>query len=177
MPVARYRSLSLLSSFGGYLRLRWPGRDITRPGISQSCRTQSCLRCCFTYCKFSPFLFLVPQPHYQHLPNSNTKKIIAAGVVNGHVACKYVYVRLFRNSDRMHSRDLIATGSWVAIGFAVWILAWIIAEAIPVFDNLLSLIASLFASWFTCKLRCQRVCIAHANCLLQMASAVSFGFI
>lgn len=73
-----------------------------------------------------------------------------AGVVNGHVACKYVYVRLFRNSDRMHKRDWVATGSWIAIGAVVWLLAWIIAEAIPVFNNLLSLIASLFASWFTC---------------------------
>ncbi|ODM15615.1 hypothetical protein SI65_08849 [Aspergillus cristatus] len=75
--------------------------------------------------------------------------IVIAGVVNGHVACKYVYVRIFRNSDRMHKRDWVATGSWIAIGAAVWLLAWIIAEAIPVFNNLLSLIASLFASWFT----------------------------
>lgn len=150
MPAARYRSLSLPGGFGGYLRLCRPGCDITRPGISQSRRTQSRLRCCITYCKsLSPLL----QPHHQPLFYSDSQKIITAGVVNGHVACKYVYVRIFRNSDRMHSRDLIATGSWVAIGFVVWILAWIIAEAIPVFDNLLSLIASLFASWFTCKLR------------------------
>lgn len=51
----------------------------------------------------------------------------------------------------MHKRDWVATGSWIAIGAVVWLLAWIIAEAIPVFNNLLSLIASLFASWFTCK--------------------------
>ncbi|PYH49809.1 uncharacterized protein BP01DRAFT_331266 [Aspergillus saccharolyticus JOP 1030-1] len=75
--------------------------------------------------------------------------IIIGGVVNGHVACKFVYVRLFRNSDRMHSRDLVATGSWVALMLVLWIIAWIIAEAIPVFNDLLSLIASLFASWFT----------------------------
>ncbi|PYH85575.1 amino acid transporter [Aspergillus uvarum CBS 121591] len=75
--------------------------------------------------------------------------IIIGGVVNGHVACKFVYVRIFRNSDRMHSRDLVATGSWVALMLVLWIVAWIIAEAIPVFNDLLSLIASLFASWFT----------------------------
>ncbi|PYI11885.1 hypothetical protein BO78DRAFT_457170 [Aspergillus sclerotiicarbonarius CBS 121057] len=75
--------------------------------------------------------------------------IIIGGVVNGHVACKYVYVRLFRNGDRMHSRDLVATGSWVGIMLGLWIVAWIIAEAIPVFSDLLSLIASLFASWST----------------------------
>ncbi|KKK21388.1 hypothetical protein AOCH_000715 [Aspergillus ochraceoroseus] len=75
--------------------------------------------------------------------------IIIGGVVNGHVACKYVYVRIFRNSDRMHKKDFIAVGSWVLIGFITWVVAWIIASAIPVFNNLLGLIASLFASWFT----------------------------
>lgn len=40
----------------------------------------------------------------------------------------------------MHSRDLVATGSWVGIALGLWIIAWIIAEAIPVFNDLLSLI-------------------------------------
>ncbi|KAI9376101.1 transmembrane amino acid transporter protein-domain-containing protein [Aspergillus egyptiacus] len=75
--------------------------------------------------------------------------IIIGGVVNGHVAAKYVYVRLFRKTDRIHKADFVAIGSWVAIGFVLWVLAWIIASAIPVFNNLLSLIASVFASWFT----------------------------
>ncbi|PKY05770.1 amino acid transporter [Aspergillus campestris IBT 28561] len=75
--------------------------------------------------------------------------IIIGGVVNGHVAAKYVYVRLFRNSDRMHKTDLFAMGSWVGIAFVLWVVAWVVAMAIPVFNELLSLIASLFASWFT----------------------------
>ncbi|KAB8245640.1 transmembrane amino acid transporter protein-domain-containing protein [Aspergillus flavus] len=66
--------------------------------------------------------------------------IIIGGVVNGHVACKYVYVRLFRGSDRMHKKDLVATGSWVLLMLGLWIVAWVIAEAIPVFNNLLSLV-------------------------------------
>ncbi|KAL2854227.1 transmembrane amino acid transporter protein-domain-containing protein [Aspergillus pseudoustus] len=75
--------------------------------------------------------------------------IIIAGVIYGHVASKYIYVRIFRGTDRMHKRDFVAVGSWVAIAFCLWVLAWIIAEAIPVFSNLLSLITALFASWFT----------------------------
>ncbi|KAA8642301.1 hypothetical protein EYZ11_010377 [Aspergillus tanneri] len=75
--------------------------------------------------------------------------IIIAGVINGHIAFKYVYIRIFRGTDRMHKRDWIAIGSWVGIGLTLWVLAWIIAEAIPVFSNLLSLITALFASWFT----------------------------
>ncbi|KAA8649321.1 uncharacterized protein ATNIH1004_005222 [Aspergillus tanneri] len=75
--------------------------------------------------------------------------IIIGGVVVGHVACKYVYVRLLRNTEHMHSKNFIATGSWIGLTVASWVIAWVIAEAIPVFNNLLSLIASLFASWFT----------------------------
>ncbi|OJJ08139.1 hypothetical protein ASPVEDRAFT_179311 [Aspergillus versicolor CBS 583.65] len=75
--------------------------------------------------------------------------IIGAGVVNGHVGLKYIYVRLFRGTDRMHRRDLFSIGSWVAIALTCWIIAWIIADAIPVFSDLLSLISSLFASWFS----------------------------
>ncbi|KAL4799204.1 transmembrane amino acid transporter protein-domain-containing protein [Aspergillus venezuelensis] len=75
--------------------------------------------------------------------------IIIGGVVNGHVTAKYIYVRIFRGSNRMHKSDLVSVGSWVGITLATWIVAWVIAMAIPVFNNLLSLIASLFASWFT----------------------------
>lgn len=69
-----------------------------------------------------------------------------AGVINGHVACKYIYVRLFRGTDHMHQRSLVSFGSWVLIGLILWTIAWIIAEAIPVFNNLLSLIVGAGAS-------------------------------
>ncbi|PYH47659.1 neutral amino acid permease [Aspergillus saccharolyticus JOP 1030-1] len=75
--------------------------------------------------------------------------IIIAGVINGHVAFKYIYLRVFSGTDRIHKRDWIAIGSWVGIALGLWLLAWIIAEAIPVFSNLLGLVTALFASWFT----------------------------
>ncbi|KAJ5899905.1 hypothetical protein N7495_004649 [Penicillium taxi] len=75
--------------------------------------------------------------------------IVIAGVINGHVAFKYVYVRIFRGTDRMHKRDWIAVCSWGGIALGMWVLAWIISSAIPVFSDLLSLITALFASWFT----------------------------
>lgn len=79
--------------------------------------------------------------------------VIVAGVVFGHVACKYIYVRIFRGerSHHMHQKSLLATGTWVAIGLTTWTVAWVIAESIPVFNELLSLISSLFGSWFSCK--------------------------
>lgn len=61
-------------------------------------------------------------------------------MINGHVACKYIYVRIFRGTDHMQKRNWRSIGSWVLIGLVLWTIAWIIAEAIPVFNNLLSLI-------------------------------------
>ncbi|KNG52340.1 N amino acid transport system protein [Stemphylium lycopersici] len=50
--------------------------------------------------------------------------IIVAGVVNGSVATKYVYLR-------------------------IWKASWILAEAVPNFNLLLGLIGALFGSWFS----------------------------
>ena len=75
--------------------------------------------------------------------------ILVAGVINGHVAAKYVYVRLFRGTDRMSKKSWGSFGMWALIVVVLWTLAWIIAEAIPVFNDLLGLISALFASWFT----------------------------
>lgn len=60
--------------------------------------------------------------------------------MNGHVGLKYIYVRIFRHTDRMGKRDWVSLGSWIGIGLACWIIAWIISEAIPTFSDLLSLI-------------------------------------
>lgn len=75
--------------------------------------------------------------------------IVIAGVINGHVAAKYIYVRMFRGTDRMSKRNWTSFGLWALIVLILWILAWIIASAIPVFNDLLGLISALFASWFT----------------------------
>lgn len=79
--------------------------------------------------------------------------IVIAGVINGHVAAKYIYVRIFRDHfnapERMGQNNFVSIGIWVLIVTTVWVIAWIIAEAIPVFNDLLSLISALFASWFT----------------------------
>ncbi|KAF7592255.1 hypothetical protein BBP40_000457 [Aspergillus hancockii] len=75
--------------------------------------------------------------------------VIIAGVIYGHVACKYIYVRIFRGSDHMHQKSFLAVGTWIGIALALWVIAWVIAESIPVFNDLLSLISALFGSWFS----------------------------
>ncbi|MCJ1355887.1 MAG: hypothetical protein MMC33_005879 [Icmadophila ericetorum] len=75
--------------------------------------------------------------------------IVVAGVINGHVAAKYIYVRKFRNTKHIRSNSAYTWCVWILITLILWTIAWIIAEAIPVFNDLLGLISSLFASWFT----------------------------
>ena len=75
--------------------------------------------------------------------------IVIAGVINGHVAAKYIYVRKYRGTDRMSKASWSSFGIWLIIISVLWTVAWIIAEAIPVFNDLLGLISALFASWFT----------------------------
>lgn len=75
--------------------------------------------------------------------------IIVAGVILGHVASQYLFVRIFRGTKYMGKRGFVGTASWVAITGGLWLVAFILAESIPDFNTLLALIASLFASWFT----------------------------
>lgn len=84
--------------------------------------------------------------------------VIVAGVINGSVACKYIYIRLWKGSETrnggvnvIHQNSWRSLGSWTGICAAVWVLSWVIAEAIPSFNLLLGLIAALFCSWFSCK--------------------------
>jgi uncharacterized membrane protein len=79
-------------------------------------------------------------------------QIIIAGVINGHVASKAIYLRIFAGTDRMHKRDFVAVSSWIAIALVLWVIAWIIATAIPVFSTLLSLIVSVSSS--PCESEC-----------------------
>jgi hypothetical protein len=76
--------------------------------------------------------------------------IVVAGVVNGSVACKYIYFRIWSGTDVVHQNSVKSISSWVAICAGCWIAAWAIAEAVPNFNLLLGLIAALFCSWFSC---------------------------
>lgn len=89
--------------------------------------------------------------------------ILIAGVVNGNVACKYIYFRIWQGTDVVHQRNLKSLGSWSGICAALWILAWMLAESIPNFNLLLGLIAALFGVWFSCKSMCHFSCSKRAK--------------
>ncbi|RDH26969.1 hypothetical protein BDQ94DRAFT_164042 [Aspergillus welwitschiae] len=75
--------------------------------------------------------------------------VIFPGIIVGHVACKYIHVRIFRGSSHLHNHGVLSVGAWVGVALGTWIVAWIFAESVPVFNELLSLISALFGSWFS----------------------------
>ena len=77
--------------------------------------------------------------------------IIVAGVVNGSVATKYVYLRIWKGTKVVHTRSWKALTSWWGICAGAWLASWILAEAVPNFNLLLGLIGALFGSWFSCE--------------------------
>jgi hypothetical protein len=81
--------------------------------------------------------------------------IVIAGVVNGHVAAKYIYIRVWSATKSgakvIQERSFRSWASWVAICTVVWVISWIIAEAVPSFKYLLALVSALFSGWFSCE--------------------------
>jgi hypothetical protein len=67
------------------------------------------------------------------------------------VATKYVYLRIWKGTNVVHTRSCKALTSWVGICAGAWLASWILAEAVPNFNLLLGLIGALFGSWFSCK--------------------------
>lgn len=106
-------------------------------------------------------------------------KIVIAGVVNAHVAVKFIYVRVFRgtSSNAMHTKSLMARSLWAFICAILWIFAWMIAESIPVFNDILGLaVRRMILTWqchpcnmltdITELLVCKLVLLQPAWCLL-----------
>ncbi|KAB2569077.1 Amino acid transporter transmembrane [Lasiodiplodia theobromae] len=75
--------------------------------------------------------------------------IVIAGVIFAHVTAKYVYLRMFAGTKYLHSRGVVATGSWIGLGVGTWTISWIIASSIPNFSDLLGFVSALCASWFS----------------------------
>lgn len=69
-------------------------------------------------------------------------KIVIGGVVNAHVAVKFIYVRIFRGTNAMHTKTFGGRAAWAVICVVLWMVSWIIAESIPVFNDILGLAVS-----------------------------------
>jgi hypothetical protein len=60
-----------------------------------------------------------------------------------HVASKYVFVRILRNSKHLQQNTLVHWGTWLGCTIIIGALAFILAEAIPIFNYLIALTGSI----------------------------------
>lgn len=94
------------------------------------------------------------------------EQIVIAGVIYGHVASKYIFLRIW-GPKAMAQKTWASFFKWAGITGVLWVVAFLIAErffftsfhtsseprltnrSIPNFNDLLGVVSSLFASWFT----------------------------
>jgi len=69
--------------------------------------------------------------------------LIASAVIYLHVAAKYLFVRILRNSPHLQSNSLVHWTTWLGLTFGLALLSFILAEAIPIFNYLLALTGSV----------------------------------
>lgn len=60
-----------------------------------------------------------------------------------HVAAKYMFVRILRNSHHLQENTMVHWGTWLGLTFGLCSIAFILAEAIPIFTYLIALTGSV----------------------------------
>jgi Transmembrane amino acid transporter protein len=68
--------------------------------------------------------------------------VIGVGIYN-HVAAKYLFVRILRNSTHLQRNTLIHWITWLGSNLSLGVLGFIVAEAVPILNYLLGLAGSL----------------------------------
>ncbi|KAF2006428.1 hypothetical protein P154DRAFT_551118 [Amniculicola lignicola CBS 123094] len=69
--------------------------------------------------------------------------LCVSGCLYLHVAAKYVFVRILRNSAHLQKNSLVHWGTWFSCTIILGALAFILAEAIPIFSYLIALTGSI----------------------------------
>lgn len=77
--------------------------------------------------------------------------LAVSGCLYLHVAAKYVFVRILRDSPHLQRNSLIHWGTWLSCTTILGAVAFILAEAIPIFSYLIALTGSIcFAPMAIC---------------------------
>lgn len=79
--------------------------------------------------------------------------IIGLGIYQ-HVAAKYAFVRILRDSEHLQKNTFVHWGTWLGINFALGTAAFIVAEAVPILNYLLGLASGLCAAPFSLIFPC-----------------------
>ncbi|KAG0651591.1 Methyltryptophan resistance [Hyphodiscus hymeniophilus] len=69
--------------------------------------------------------------------------LIVSACLYLHVAAKYLFVRILRNSPHLQKNTVIHWGTWLGCTIGLGTIAFILAEAVPIFNYLLALTGSL----------------------------------
>ncbi|KAF2169842.1 hypothetical protein M409DRAFT_64837 [Zasmidium cellare ATCC 36951] len=69
--------------------------------------------------------------------------LIVSACLYLHVAAKYVFVRILRNSKHLQANTLVHWSTWLSCTFGLAALAFVLAEAIPIFNYLIALTGSV----------------------------------
>jgi hypothetical protein len=81
--------------------------------------------------------------------------IVGLGIYQ-HVAAKYAFVRLLRDSEHLQKNTFTHWGTWLGVNFTLGSVAFIVAEAVPILNYLLGLAGALcfapFSLIFPCLL-------------------------
>ena len=81
--------------------------------------------------------------------------LIVSACLYLHVAAKYLFVRLLRNSRHLQRNTLVHWGTWLGCTVGLSVIAFLLAEAIPVFNYLVAFTGSLcFAPLALCLPAC-----------------------
>ncbi|GAA5887079.1 hypothetical protein JCM6882_009440 [Rhodosporidiobolus microsporus] len=69
--------------------------------------------------------------------------ILMSTTINQHLACKYLFVRVLRNSEHLQRKTKTHWVTWFGICIGVGVAGFVIAEAIPFFGTLLSFVSAI----------------------------------
>ncbi|CAL5871216.1 uncharacterized protein PFLUO_LOCUS5464 [Penicillium psychrofluorescens] len=69
--------------------------------------------------------------------------LIVSGCLYVHVAAKYLFVRILRNSRHLQANTIIHWGTWIACTVGMASISFILACAIPIFNYVLALVGAL----------------------------------
>ncbi|KPI38301.1 N amino acid transport system protein [Cyphellophora attinorum] len=68
--------------------------------------------------------------------------LLISGAFYCHVAAKYLFVRILRNSKHLQSNSLVHWATWLTCTFGLASLAFLLAQAIPIFNYLIAITGS-----------------------------------
>ncbi|KAJ5902793.1 hypothetical protein N7495_003321 [Penicillium taxi] len=69
--------------------------------------------------------------------------LIVSGCLYVHVAAKYIFVRILRNSPHFQANTLVHWGTWLSCTIGSAAIAFVLASAIPIFNYIIALLGSL----------------------------------